>query len=79
MISVHIRLRADQHHRLQDLARRSGVSIAEAIRQSVDAALTHFEKEAAWKRARACIGRRCSRKRDVAERHDRYLAHIWSR
>ena len=79
MIKTQIQLRPAQHRRLQELARRRRVSMAEAIRQSVDAVLTRSDKGAAWERARACVGRYSSRRRDIATHHDRHLADIWSR
>jgi len=79
MIKTQIQLRAAQHKRLQELARRRRVSMAEAIRQSVDAVLTRSDRAAAWDRARACVGRHGSRKRDVATHHDRHLTDVWSR
>ena len=79
MIKTQIQLKPAQHRRLQELARRRRVSMAEAIRQSVDAVLSHSDRYAAWDRARACVGRHSSRKRDVATHHDRHLADIWSR
>ena len=53
--------------------------MAEAIRQSVDAVIDRSDRAAAWDRARAVVGRYASRTRDVAARHDRHLADIWSR
>src|SRR5438445_214525 len=66
MIKTQIQLRPAQHRRLQELARRRRVSMAEAIRQSVDDVLSHTDRNAAWDRARACIGRYGSRKRQVS-------------
>lgn len=79
MIKTQIQLRAVQHRRLQELARRRNVSMSEAIRQSVDAVLSHSDRDAVWDRARKCVGRYSSRTRDVATHHDRHLVDIWSR
>src|SRR3989442_501403 len=51
MIKTQIQLKPSQHRRLQELARRRRVSMAEAIRQSVDAVLSHPDRYAAWDRA----------------------------
>ena len=79
MIKTQIQLRPSQHQRLHDLARRRRVSMAEAVRQSVDALLDRTDREILWERARALAGRYGSRRRDVAARPDRHLAGIWSR
>ena len=79
MIKTQIQLRALQHRRLQELARRRRISMAEVIRESVDAALAQTNRRALWDRARSLVGRYTSRGRDVSTRHDRYLAEIWSR
>ena len=79
MIKTQIQLHPAQHKRLQETARRRNISMAEAVRQSVDAALAGTDRNVLWERARAGVGRFTSRRRDVAARHDRHLADIWSR
>ena len=53
--------------------------MAEAVRQSVDATLADTDRDLLWERARAMIGRYTSRRCDIATRHDRYLADVWSK
>jgi hypothetical protein len=77
MIKTQIQLQAAQHRRLQALARRRGVSMAQAIRQSVDLTLARGDHDAMWDRARAIVGRYGSRRRDGSARHDAHLAGIW--
>jgi predicted transcriptional regulator len=79
MIKTQIQLHPAQHRRLQDIARRRRISMAEAVRQSVDAVLARADRDLAWERARAVVGRYMSRHTDIAARHDRHLADIWSR
>ena len=78
MIKTQIQLHPTQHRRLQDIARRRRISMAEAVRQSVDATLAATDRDLLWERARAMIGRYASRRRDIAARHDRHLADVWS-
>ena len=79
MIKTQIQLRPAQQRRLQELARQRRISMAETIRQSVDAALERTDSEALWQRARSIVGRYASRRRDVSARRDRHLADIWRR
>ena len=79
MIKTQIQLRPAQHRRLQELARQRRISMAETIRQSVDAALERTDGQALWQRARSLVGRYASRRRDVSARHNRHLADIWRR
>ena len=78
MIKTQIQLQPAQHRRLQDMARRRHISMAEAIRQSVDEVLDRTSRQALWERARSSVGRHASKHRDVSARHDRHLADIWS-
>ena len=79
MIKTQIQLRPAQHRRLQDIARRRHISMAEAIRQSVDEVLDRTNRNALWERARSSVGRHASKYRDISAKHDRYLADVWSR
>ena len=79
MIKTQIQLRPAQHRHLQDIARRRHISMAEAIRQSVDEVLDRTNSDSLWERARSSVGRHASKHRDVSAKHDRHLANIWSR
>lgn len=79
MIKTQIQLHPAQHQRLQEIARRRRVSMAETIRQSVDATLAGADRALVWERARAMVGHYTSRRRDIATHHDRHLADLWSR
>ena len=76
MIRTQIQLTEEQSRRLKAAAARKGISVAELIRQGIDASL---EKEASPSRdelaARAlnAAGRFGSSRHDVARRHDHYL------
>ena len=76
MIRTQIQLTEEQLRRLRALAAARGTSVAELIRQSVDAVAqsrgvtTHTRRQ----RAIAAAGRFHSGQRDVSADHDRYLA-----
>jgi predicted DNA-binding protein len=77
MIRTQIQLTDEQASRLRDEARRSGLSMAEIIRQSVD---RHLERSGdgppgvvSRLSALDVVGRFHSGKSDVAAKHDDYL------
>jgi hypothetical protein len=76
MERTQISLTTEQARRLRGLARRRGSSMAALIRAAVDRVYPEAEPtaEAAWERAIASIGGFHSKKRDVSEQHDAYLA-----
>ena len=60
---------------LKGLSARTGLSMAELIRRSVDRLVrTPQSDEERWKRARAAVGGAHSGHSDVSVNHDRYLA-----
>lgn len=77
MIRTQIQLSEEQARRLQAMARREGVSMAELVRRCIDATLTAQETDLArrYEAARRLIGRFADRSgaRDLADRHDAYL------
>ena len=82
MIRTQIQLTEDQSERLKVVASRRGVSVAELIRQGVDALLQNTGEKSTdeiVRRALAAAGKHRSGKSDVAERHDQYLAEDYSR
>ncbi|MFH1575284.1 MAG: ribbon-helix-helix protein, CopG family [Acidobacteriota bacterium] len=74
MIRTQIQLDEEQYRKLQMIAREQGLSMAEVVRTGVDLALSLYESRRRWERARALVGGFASGRRDVAERHDRYLS-----
>lgn len=79
MIRTQIQLTEEQMRHLKILAAERGISIAELIRQSVDAFATPAgNAEARRQRAIAVAGRFRSGKRDVSSQHDRYLIEAWA-
>jgi hypothetical protein len=79
MIRTQIQLDEDRYRKLQEMAREQGLSMAEVVRTGVDLALAFYERQRRWQRARAMVGRFASGHRDVARKHDRYLAEAFRR
>jgi hypothetical protein len=79
MIRTQIQLSESQLRRLKAAAAARGVSLAELVRRGVDVLLAAGAREAGWKRLGSAVGscRDRSGARDVARRHDRYLAEAW--
>jgi hypothetical protein len=77
MVRTQIQLTEEQYKRLKNVAGRKGVSVAEIIRRSVDAALASESMPAAAEmkaRARAVFGTFHDSQSDVSENHDSYLS-----
>ena len=82
MIRTQIQLTEEQSRRLQQEARRSGKSVAEVIRRSVDTYLDEASDRAAGlptrEAAAQVVGLFHSGKSDVAARHDDYLDEAYA-
>lgn len=77
MIRTQIQLTEEQAEALKRIASSRRVSVAEAIREAVDAmirATTTIDMEERRKRARAIAGKYRSGKKDISSRHDEYLS-----
>jgi hypothetical protein len=77
MIRTQIRLTEEQYRRIRALAQRENVSMAQAIRDAVDAWLdrrAELSRAELWQRSLSVIGKYDSGLSDVAENHDKYLA-----
>jgi len=79
MIRTQIQLDEDRYRKLQRMAREQGLSMVEVVRTGVDLALSLYERRRRWERARAMVGGFASGGRDVAEKHDRYLAEAFQK
>jgi hypothetical protein len=82
MVRVQIQLTRDQQRSLTEWARRQGISLAEAARRCIDDMLGREggagDRREIARRALAACGRFRDRKaRDVAEKHDKYLAETY--
>ncbi|MFN7972632.1 MAG: ribbon-helix-helix protein, CopG family [Acidobacteriota bacterium] len=77
MIRTQIQLDEDRYRKVRELSRELGVSMAEVVRGAVDLAFAQRKRRRSWERARRMVGAFRSRKRDVAERHDDYLAEAF--
>jgi len=81
MVRTQIQLTEIQARALKRMARRQDVSMAELIRQSVDAlisAQTADARDLQWERSETVIGKYHSGKPDVAREHDRYLDEAYA-
>jgi hypothetical protein len=74
MVRTQIQLTEEQAAALRRRASERGASIAQIIREWIDAALTLDKAADARSRALGAIGRFHSGRRDVSVRHDSYLA-----
>lgn len=80
MVRTQIRLTEEQARRLRDAAARRGVSMADLVRQGVEAILgreSEPSREELVRRAISAAGRHRSSRRDIAEEHDEYLAEAF--
>jgi len=81
MIRTQIQLTEQQSARLKAAAARRGVSVAELIRQSVDALFARGldrSPEDLYGRAARAAGRFRSGAHDVSVKHDEYLSEAYS-
>jgi hypothetical protein len=84
MLRVQVQLTPAQHRRLRHRAKRLGVSVAEVVRQAVDAELDAKEPDShhdAVRKALAVCGKYADRQgpANVAAHHDAILADIYRR
>lgn len=79
MIRTQVQLDEGQYERLKTLATRRAQSISQLVRQGVDHVLTSEERRRVWERLMKAGGS-ChdpEGKKDVASRHDEYLAEVY--
>lgn len=83
MIRTQIQLTERQARELKRIAAKEGVSMAEIIRKVVDAKIAGEVREVPWeerkRRALAVAGKFHSGLKDVARRHDHYLAEAFDK
>jgi hypothetical protein len=82
MVRTQVQLSDQQLVALRALAAREGVSIAELVRRGVEQLLRGRhgpDPDERKKRALEAIGKFRSRRSDVSENHDRYLADAFRR
>ena len=83
MVRTQIQLTERQARELRRIAAKEGVSMAEIIRRAVDAKIRGGTGEVPWeervRRAQAAMGKFRSGLKDVAERHDDYLAEEYGK
>ena len=81
MIRTQIQLTEKQAEALHEISRRTGTSVAELVRQSVDSYLkspAQPDREELVRRALSIVGKFSSGAGDVSANHDRYLAEDFS-
>jgi hypothetical protein len=81
MIRTQIQLTEEQAAAVKELAQREGRSVADVIRESVEAHLRArggVDREALKRRALAVTGRFRSETTDLAQAHDRYAAEAFA-
>lgn len=77
MVRTQIQLTETQAKILHELALKQGISVAELIRKSVDDYLKHADggnKQELVERAKEAAGKYRTGLKDLAEKHDQYLA-----
>lgn len=83
MVRTQIQLTERQARELKRMAAREGVSMAEVVRRAVDAKIREGVREVSWeernRRLLAAMGKFRSGLKDVAERHDEYLAEEYGK
>ena len=83
MVRTQIQLTERQARELKRIAAKEGISMAEVIRRAVDAKIRGGAGEVPWeeqvRRAQAAMGKFRSGLKDVAERHDDYLAEEYGK
>ena len=82
MIRTQIQLTEEQSRRLKEIAAKRGISVAELIREGIDASLGGHAsppRKELVERAVQAAGRFRSSRHDVARRHDKYLGDAFLR
>jgi hypothetical protein len=80
MVRTQVQLTEEQAFLIKKVAMESHISVAEAIRQGIDAFLRSTgpsKQDERLKRALAAAGRFRSGKRDISRRHNTYLAEAF--
>jgi len=80
MVRIQIQLTEDQAKSLKKLSAQMNISMAEIIRQGIDAYLRNYgmtNQEERRQRAIKAAGQFHSGKTDLSENHDEYLADVY--
>lgn len=81
MVRTQIQLTEKQSKTLKAAATREGVSVAALIRRIIDRSTRHgqiVDDDELWRRATSAVGCGRSGLGDLSERHDDYLAEVYS-
>ncbi len=81
MVRTQVQLETTQHAKLRSIAEERSTSISHLVRHGVDLLIAEEEREDRWQRLMMAVGscRDVHHASDVAQRHDKYLAEIYSR
>jgi hypothetical protein len=82
LIRTQVQLTEEQTRLLRQLAAERGVSVAELVREAVEAMVragSGVPPEERRRRALEAVGRFASGRRDVGSRHDEYLVEAYHR
>lgn len=77
MIRTQIQFGKKTYEKLKERSKRTGHSISELVRRSLDQTLDSQEFDPRWQRALGSLGKFESGLKDLAEKHDSYLAERW--
>lgn len=78
LIRTQVQLTGDQVRALRQMAAERGASVAELVRQAVDALVrSGVPQDERRRRALQAVGRFGSGRRDVSARHDEYLEEAY--
>jgi Arc/MetJ-type ribon-helix-helix transcriptional regulator len=80
VIRTQIQLTEEQSRRVKEVARRENISMAEVIRNAIDAWLeqrSDLTEEQRWAQSLNAIGKFHSGVTDLAENHDKYLTEAY--
>lgn len=77
MIRTQIQFERQTYEKLKERSKETGLSISELVRRSLDQSLDSQEFDTRWQRALGSLGKFESGLKDLAEKHDSYLADQW--
>ena len=77
MVRTQIQFEEATYQKLKERSRETGESISALVRRSLNQKLDDQEMDSRWQRALSSLGKFESGLRDLAEKHDSYMADRW--